>query len=67
MTTIAYTLTDEAPALATRSLLPILGTFTSSSGIKYEVKDISLAGRILAHFPNHLSPEQQVPLSLIHI
>ena len=51
MTTIAYTLTDEAPALATRSLLPILGAFTSSAGIKYEVKT-SLAGRILAHFPN---------------
>ncbi|MEK9773928.1 MAG: NADP-dependent isocitrate dehydrogenase, partial [Opitutae bacterium] len=67
MTTIAYTLTDEAPALATRSLLPILGTFTSSSGIKYEVKDISLAGRILAHFPNHLSPEQQVPDALTEL
>lgn len=60
MTTIAYTLTDEAPALATRSLLPILEAFTSSAGIRYELKDISLAGRILAHFPNHLSPEQQV-------
>jgi len=60
MTTIAYTLTDEAPALATRSLLPILEAFTSSAGIRYDLKDISLAGRILAHFPNYLSPEQQV-------
>ncbi len=67
MTTIAYTLTDEAPALATRSLLPILGAFTSSAGIKYEVKDISLAGRILAHFPEHLSPEQQVPDALTEL
>ena len=48
---IAYTKTDEAPALATYSLLPILRAFTSSSGIGYELKDISLAGRILAHFP----------------
>jgi isocitrate dehydrogenase len=67
MTTIAYTLTDEAPALATRSLLPILGAFTSSAGIKYEVKDISLAGRILAHFPEHLSPDQQVPDALTEL
>ena len=64
MTTIAYTLTDEAPALATRSLLPILGAFTSSTGIYYELKDISLAGRILAHFPDKLSPDQQVPNAL---
>lgn len=64
MTTIAYTLTDEAPALATRSLLPILGAFTSSADIKYELKDISLAGRILAHFPDKLSPDQQVPNAL---
>ena len=67
MTTIAYTLTDEAPALATRSLLPILGAFTSSAGIKYEVKDISLAGRILAHFPEHLSLGQQVPDALTEL
>ena len=60
MTTIAYTLTDEAPALATRSLLPILGAFTSCAGIQYELKDISLAGRILAHFPDSLSSDQQV-------
>jgi isocitrate dehydrogenase len=64
MTKIAYTLTDEAPALATRSLLPILSAFTSSAGIKYELKDISLAGRILAHFPGSLSSDQQVPDAL---
>ena len=67
MSTIAYTLTDEAPALATRSLLPILEAFTSSAGIKYELKDISLASRILAHFPDHLSPEQQVPDALAEL
>ena len=67
MSTIAYTLTDEAPALATRSLLPILEAFTSSAGIKYELKDISLASRILAHFPDHLSPEQLVPDALAEL
>ena len=67
MSTIAYTLTDEAPALATRSLLPILEAFTSSAGIKYELKDISLASRILAHFPDHLRPEQQVPDALTQL
>ena len=67
MSTIAYTLTDEAPALATRSLLPILEAFTSSAGITYELKDISLASRILAHFPEYLSPEQQVPDALAEL
>ena len=47
-----------APALATYSLLPILRAFTSSSGIGYELKDISLAGRILAHFPDSLPAEK---------
>src|SRR6056300_1196695 len=67
MTTIAYTLTDEAPALASRSLLPILKAFTSSAAITYELKDISLASRILAHFPDHLSPDQQVPDALAEL
>jgi len=62
--TIAYTKTDEAPALATYSLLPILRAFTASSGIEYELKDISLAGRILAHFPEFLTPEQRIPDAL---
>ena len=59
--TIAYTKTDEAPALATHSLLPILQVFSRSSGIEFELKDISFTGRILAHFPDSLSPEKQVP------
>ena len=49
--TIIYTITDEAPALATYSLLPIIQSFTASSGIEVETRDISLAGRILANFP----------------
>ena len=65
--TIAYTKTDEAPALATHSLLPILRAFTRSSGIDYELKDISLAGRILAHFPHCLTPEQQIPDALAEL
>lgn len=58
--TIYYTLTDEAPALATASLLPIIRTFTRSAGIDVKVSDISLAGRILAAFPEYLSEEQKV-------
>ena len=57
--TIIYTITDEAPALATRSLLPIIHRFTSSSGIRVETRDISLAGRILAVFPDFLEEGQQ--------
>jgi len=53
-TTIIYTLTDEAPALATYSLLPVIRAFTGSSGINVETRDISLAGRILAVFPDYL-------------
>jgi isocitrate dehydrogenase len=60
--TIAYTKTDEAPALATYSLLPILRAFTASSGIEYELKDISLAGRILAHFPTPLLLIKESPM-----
>lgn len=58
--TIYYTLTDEAPSLATCSLLPIVRTFTSAAGIDVKITDISLAGRILASFPEYLSDEQQV-------
>ena len=65
--TIAYTKTDEAPALATYSLLPILRAFTASSGIKYELKDISLAGRILANFSDSLTPEQKIPDALAEL
>lgn len=51
MSKIFYTKTDEAPALATESFLPIVKAFTKSSGIEIETKDISLAGRIAATFP----------------
>ncbi len=57
---IMYTKTDEAPALATRSFLPIVKAFTKSSNIEIEIKDISLAGRILANFSDFLTKEQQV-------
>ncbi|MGD7653586.1 MAG: NADP-dependent isocitrate dehydrogenase [Verrucomicrobiales bacterium] len=58
--TIIYTQTDEAPALATYSLLPIIQTFTKSSGISVETRDISLSGRILALFPDFLSDDQKI-------
>ncbi|MED5286928.1 MAG: NADP-dependent isocitrate dehydrogenase, partial [Planctomycetota bacterium] len=57
---IVYTRTDEAPALATYSLLPIIQAFTRASGVEFELKDISLAGRILANFPEQLSDEQKL-------
>tara|TARA_R110001592_G_scaffold8084_4_gene44326 strand:- start:1013 stop:3229 length:2217 start_codon:yes stop_codon:yes gene_type:complete len=60
MSKIFYTKTDEAPALATESFLPIVKAFTKSSGIKIETRDISLAGRIAATFPEFLTKEQQV-------
>ena len=56
---IIYTKTDEAPALATYSLLPIVKAFTDAAGIAVETRDISLAGRILANFPENLTDEQQ--------
>src|SRR5436190_21549537 len=55
---IVYTLTDEAPAFATRSLLPIIDADTAAAGIEIEPRDISLAGRIVAQFPDRLSDEQ---------
>src|SRR5690606_18627983 len=57
---IIYTLTDEAPALATWSLLPIVQAFTRAAGITVETRDISLAGRVLAAFPDALTPEQRM-------
>lgn len=57
---IIYTITDEAPALATYSLFPIIKAFTGAVGVSVETRDISLAGRILANFPEFLSPEQRV-------
>jgi isocitrate dehydrogenase len=57
---IIYTKTDEAPALATYSLLPIVKAFTDAAGIDVETRDISLAGRILANFPDYLTKDQRV-------
>ncbi|SHJ91268.1 NADP-dependent isocitrate dehydrogenase [Halomonas caseinilytica] len=57
---IIYTLTDEAPALATHSLLPIIDAYTDSAGITVETRDISLAGRILSQFPDRLSESQKL-------
>lgn len=56
---ITYTLTDEAPALATASLLPILRAFVGVAGVEVELKDISLAGRIVSAFPEYLKADQQ--------
>jgi isocitrate dehydrogenase len=58
---IIYTKIDEAPALATYSLLPIIKAFTKTSGIEIETKDISLAGRIIANFPENLTEDQRIP------
>ena len=58
---IIYTKTDEAPALATHSLLPVLQAFTKGSGIDLETWDISLTGRIIANFPDNLTDEQKIP------
>ena len=60
MSKIIYTLTDEAPFLATASLLPIIKAFTGSAGVELETRDISLAGRILSQFPEVLKPGQKV-------
>ena len=60
MAQIIYTKVDEAPALATYSFLPIVQAFTKSSGIQMVQKDISLAGRIIAAFPENLKPEQKI-------
>ena len=57
---LIYTKTDEAPALATKSLLPIIRAFTAAAGIEVEERDISLAGRILANFPESLTEEQRI-------
>ncbi|HIB50464.1 MAG TPA: NADP-dependent isocitrate dehydrogenase, partial [Phycisphaerales bacterium] len=64
---IVYTHTDEAPALATYSFLPVIKAFTASSGIEFELKDISLSGRILAHFPECLSKNQRVEDALAEL
>lgn len=65
--TIIYTKTDESPALATASLLPIIRLFTAAADIEMKSSDISLAGRILATFPESLKPEQRVPDALTQL
>ena len=64
---IFYTLTDEAPALATASLLPILRYFGSAANITIGVKDISLAGRVIANFPENLTEDQKQPDALAEL
>src|SRR3954453_16681665 len=61
---IVYTLTDEAPALAPPSLLPIVEAFAGVAGVEVEPADISLAGRILAQFPERLADDLRVPDAL---
>ena len=60
MSKIIYTLTDEAPALATHSFLPIVKRFVSEAGVEIETRDISLSGRILSQFPDYLTEDQRV-------
>ena len=67
MSKIIYTKTDEAPALATHSFLPIIKAFTKSSGINIETKDISLSGRILANFPDFLNDNQKTTDALAEL
>ena len=64
---IIYTITDEAPALATHSLLPIIEAYTSAAGVAVETRDISLSGRILANFPDALTAEQRVSDALAEL
>src|SRR3990172_533615 len=64
---IMYTATDEAPALATYSLLPIVKAFTKTAGIDVELRDISLAGRIMANFPENLTENQRIPDDLTEL
>ncbi|MCA3191785.1 MULTISPECIES: NADP-dependent isocitrate dehydrogenase [unclassified Cupriavidus] len=65
--TIIYTLTDEAPLLATSAFLPIIRTFTGPAGVNVETSDISVAGRILGEFPEFLTEEQRVPDNLAEL
>ena len=64
---IIYTFTDEAPALATRSLLPIIEAFAAVAGVELETRDISLAGRIIATFPEHLREDQRLSDALAEL
>ncbi|MGE3247498.1 MAG: NADP-dependent isocitrate dehydrogenase [Beijerinckiaceae bacterium] len=64
---IMWTKVDEAPALATYSLLPIVQTFVGAAGVSVKLRDISLAGRIIANFPENLTPEQRIPDELTNL
>ncbi len=64
---IVYTFTDEAPALATRSFLPIMKVFTDAANVAIEMSDISLAGRIIANFPENLTEAQRQPDALAQL
>lgn len=64
---IIYTYTDEAPALATHSFLPIIEAFTKAAGVNVETRDISLAGRVIASFPDYLTEEQQMDDALAEL
>ncbi|WP_225846609.1 NADP-dependent isocitrate dehydrogenase [Streptomyces sp. HPF1205] len=65
--TIIYTHTDEAPALATYSFLPVIEAYASTAGVSVETRDISLAGRIIASFPERLTAEQRIPDALAEL
>jgi isocitrate dehydrogenase len=65
--TIIYTHTDEAPALATHAFLPVIRAFTANSGVNIETRDISLAGRIIANFPDTLTDEQRIDDALAEL
>ena len=65
--TIIYTRTDEAPLLATYSLLPIIAAYAAKAGVEVETRDISLAGRIIAQFPDRLTEEQRVDDALAEL
>ncbi|MFB7510370.1 NADP-dependent isocitrate dehydrogenase [Streptomyces broussonetiae] len=65
--TIIYTYTDEAPALATHSFLPVIQAYASQAGVPVTTRDISLAGRIIAHFPEYLNEDQRIPDALAEL
>ncbi|WP_089106008.1 NADP-dependent isocitrate dehydrogenase [Streptomyces hyaluromycini] len=65
--TIIYTYTDEAPALATHSFLPVIQAYASQAGVAVETRDISLAGRIIAHFPEYLNEDQRIADALAEL
>ena len=67
MSKIIYTKTDEAPALATLSFLPIVKAFTNTAGVSVDISDISVAARVLAEFPEYLTEEQRVPDNLAEL